>query len=189
MMRCFTIIAAAMLLYAVAPAFAGDDIASKIVNDPTEGWAVSGSGISAKLYDDTTVQGGKAERVTVAAKTANPWDASATIAITKPLKKGDVLLLAFWAKAETPPEGATTIDFLANIQNNSAPYNSLGSATVHVGPAWKMYFVIATADKNYDAKVAGAQLQLGLGKLVIDLGPLFILNYGPGYDVSKLPHN
>lgn len=183
-------ITAAVLLAAFAvPSLAGDDIASKIVNDPNTGWSAYGPGASGTFYTDDTVQGGVAERLTIAATGANAWDAGASIAVAKPLKAGDVLLLAFWAKAETPPAGAATMDFLANIQNNAAPYNSLGSATVHVGAQWKMYFFVAVADKDYQAGQVGAQLQLAGARQVIDLGPLFILNYGPGYDTTKLPHS
>ena len=35
----------------------------------------------------------------------------------------------------------------------------------------------------------GVQLQLATAAQVIDLGPLFILDYGPGYDKTKLPHS
>jgi hypothetical protein len=179
--------AAAMLFGLAVPALPADDLASKMVNDPSAGWAAFGTGAKVELYKDAGVQGGVAERLTIDGKGANPWDAGANVAISKPLKKGDVLLLAFWAKSETPPEGAAVIDFKANIQNNAAPYNSLGSAMLHVGPQWKMYFAVATADKDYPANAVAAQLQLAVGKLTIDLGPLFILNYGQGYDVSKLP--
>lgn len=182
--------AAAMVLAAFVSALGGDDIASKMVNDPTQGWGAYGTGVKSELFDDATVQGGKAERVSVAGKSTNAWDLGANVKIAKPLKQGDVLLLAFWAKAETPPEGAATIDFTAEMQNSAAPYNWIGSAALHVGPQWKMFFVVATADKDYDAKVAIAQLNLGnVGPHVIDLGPLFILNYGQGYDATKLPHS
>ncbi len=186
-MRCTGFAAIAMLLSLALPALGDDDIASKMVNDPSTGWAASGAGAKAELYKDPTVQGGTAERLTISGKSTNPWDFGASVVISKPLKQGDVLLLAFWAKAETPPAGGTTIDFKVNIQNNSAPYTSLGSADLHVGPQWKMYFVVAVADKDYTANTAGAQLQLAIGALVIDLGPLFILNYGQGYDKTKLP--
>lgn len=188
-MRCTGFAAILMLLGAVVPALGDDDIASKMVNDPTVGWGAMGKGAKVELYKDPTVQGGMAERLTIGGKSANPWDCGAHVAIVKPLKQGDVLLLAFWAKAETPPAGSTTIDFNANIQNESAPYNSFGSAALQVGPQWKMYLVVATADKDYKESGAGAQLQLATGALVIDLGPLFILNYGPGYDKTKLPHS
>ena len=188
-MRCTGFAAIVMLLGAVVPALGDDDIASKMVNDPSVGWGASGSGAKVELFKDPTVQGGAAERMTISGKSANAWDFGAQVAIVKPLKQGDVLLLAFWAKAETPPAGSTAIDFKANIQNNSAPYTSLGSADLHVGPQWKMYFVVVTADKDYKGGEAGAQLQLATGALVIDLGPMFILNYGQGYDKTKLPHS
>jgi len=178
-----------MLLGAVVPALGDDDIASKMVNDPSVGWAASGSGAKVELFKDPTVQGGAAERMTISGKGANAWDWGAHVAVVKPLKQGDVLLLAFWAKAETPPAGSTAIDVNTNVQNDGAPYTSLGSAMLHIGPQWKMYFAVATADKDYKAKEVGVQLQLATGDQVIDLGPLFILNYGPGYDKTKLPHS
>jgi len=170
------------------PALA-DDILSKAVNDPSVGWAASGSGAKVELFKDPAVQGGTAERMTIMGKSANAWDWGGHASIVKPLKQGDVVLLAFWAKAETPPEGGTTIDVYTNVQNDGAPYNSLGSGYLHIGPQWKMYFVVATADRDYKANEAGAQLQLATAAQVIDLGPLFILNYGAGYDTTKLPHS
>ena len=171
------------------PAFAADDIMSKAVNDPSEGWSATGSGAKVELFKDPTVTGGTAERMTISGKSTNAWDWGGHISIIKPLKQGDVLLLAFWAKVETPPPGSTMIDVNVNIQNDGAPYTSLGSAMLHIGPQWKMYFVIATTDKDYKANEVGVQLQLATAAQVIDLGPLFILDYGPGYDKTKLPHS
>ena len=188
-MRCTGFAAILMLLGAVVPALGDDDIASKMVNDPTVGWGAMGKGAKVELYKDPTVQGGMAERLTIGGKSANPWDCGAHVAIVKPLKQGDVLLLAFWAKAETPPAGSTAIDVNTNVQNDGAPYTSLGSAMLHIGPQWKMYFVVVTTDKDYKGGEVAAQLQLATGDQVIDLGPLFILNYGPGYDKTKLPHS
>jgi hypothetical protein len=168
------------------PAFAAEDLASKVVNDPSVGWAPMGTA-KAEIVKDPTVQGGGAVRVTLPGKGGNPWDSGAHVSIVKPLAEGDVLLLAFWAKSVTPPEGAATILFNANVQKDSAPYNSIGSAMINVGPQWKMYFVQAVADKDYKKGEIGAQLQLATGALVIDLGPLFILNYGKDYDRTKLP--
>lgn len=177
----------AMMTLLALPAGAADDIASKMVNDPTVGWAAFGACAKAELFKDPTVQGGGAERLTITGKSANPWDCGGSIGIVKPLAQGDVLLLAFWAKTEKGPAGADAIDVNANIQNNAAPYNSLGSAMIHVGPQWKMYFVQAVADKDYKANAVIAQLQLATNEQVMDLGPLFILNYGKDYDRSKLP--
>jgi len=179
----------ALLLGAVlaVAAMADDDIAQKFVNDPKAGWAASGACASSELFKDETVQGGVAARLAITAKSANPWDCGGHIALTKPLKAGDVLLLAFWAKTEKTPDGAAAIDVNANIQNDSAPYNSLGSAMVHVEAQWKLHFVQAVADRDYGAGAVGTQLQLATAAQVIDLGPAFILDYRPGYDRTKMP--
>ena len=116
-MRCTGFAAIVMLLSVVVPALGDDDIASKMMNDPTAGWGAMGAGAKSELFKDPTVQGGMAERMTISGKSGNAWDFGAQVAIVKPLKQGDVLLLAFWAKAETPPAGSTAIDFLANIQS------------------------------------------------------------------------
>ena len=111
-----------------------------------------------------------AERLTIGGKSANPWDCGAHVAIVKPLKQGDVLLLAFWAKAETPPAGSTTIDFNANIQNDSAPYNSFGSAMLQVGPQWKMYLVVATADAPPLLKIKAAYTSTTIAEYLRNCG-------------------
>ena len=171
------------------PALAEDDIMSKAVNDPSVGWRADGSGAKVEMFKDPTVTGGTAERMTISGKGTNPWDWGGHVSNTKPIKQGDVLLLAFWAKAETPPAGSTMIDVNVNMQNDAAPYESLGSAMQHIGAQWKMYFMVATADKDYKAGEAGVQLQLATAQQVIDLGPLFILDYGVGFDKTKLPHS
>jgi hypothetical protein len=181
------ILSVTILALCALPAFAADDIASKMVNDPSVGWAAFGTCAKGELFKDPTVQGGSAERITISAKSANPWDCGASIGIVKPLAQGDVLLLAFWAKTEKGQAEAAAIDVNANVQNNAAPYNSLGSAMIHVGPQWKMYFVQAVTDKDYAANAVIGQLQLATGEQIIDLGPLFILNYGKDYDRTKLP--
>lgn len=182
-----SILHVAILAALALPASAADDIASKMVNAPGVAWQAFGPCAKAELYADTTVQGGSAERLTITGKSANQWDCGGSITIVKPVAQGDVLLLAFWAKTEKGPAGADSMDVYANIQFNAAPYNSLGNAMIHVGPQWKMYFVQAVADKDYKAETAIAQLQLATGEQVLDLGPLFILDYGKDYDRTKLP--
>ncbi len=182
-----SILRVAILASLALPASAADDITSKMVNEPGTAWAAFGPCAKDELFQDPTVQGGSAERLTITGKSANQWDCGGSISIVKPMAQGDVLLLAFWAKTERGPASADASNIYANVQFNAAPYNSLGSAMVHVGPQWKMYFVQATADKDYKANTAIAQLQLATGEQVIDFGPLFILDYGKDYDRTKLP--
>lgn len=166
------------------------DILSKAINDPSVAWSVYGSGVKAELVKDSAVSGGTAERIRVSDKGEHPWDSGASTLSVKPVATGDVLLLAFWARAQDMPAGADGADITAVIQENTAPYTALGSGTpLHIGPQWKLYYTSGIAAKAYPAKAVSAALQLATAKQVIDFGPIFLLNFGAGYDLSKLPHN
>lgn len=138
--------------------------------------------------EDPSVQAGTALRVN-ASKGVNVWDAAGSVNIKKAIKKGDVILGAFWARVETPPEGSTTATLPANIGLGKAPYTSIGSDTAIVSGKWAMYYVSGVADADYDAGALNLGVQLAGAKQVIDLGPAFVLNFGPNYDRSKLPRN
>lgn len=166
------------------------DLASRMVNDPARGWAVFGAIAKGELIADKTVQGGTAERVTVSAEGANPWDAGGMAGNVKPVARGDVLLLAFWARAVVPPAGQNTITLLARLQESAAPYTSLGAQeTLVLSSQWKMYYVKAVASRDYSKATMGGSLNFATGIQTLDLGPILLIDFGPGYDVNKLPVN
>lgn len=168
----------ALCLAIAAPAAAvqGDDIASKIINDPSAPQIV---GAKSSVRKDDQVQGGKALRIVVPAKGKNNWDAFASSPIQKPVKAGDNLVLAFWARLEKGEGGATssTLPF-AGVQVSSPPYPSLFNEAVQVGPEWKLHQVKGKADKDHAAGTIGVSIHMANAKQTIDLGPVFVLNMG-----------
>jgi len=174
-MRLFGAIAIAVAAVA-APATAQDDILSKIINDPG---APEVTGAKTSVRDDPAVQGGKALRVQVPKKGANAWDVSLRSPINKPVKAGDKLLLAFWARLDKGENGATSASLPYNaVQLAQAPYTGVFTDGVTIGPEWKMYEVKGQADKDYAAGTLNATIHLATGKQVVDLGPVFVLNLG-----------
>ena len=138
---------------------------------------------------ESNVQGGRALRVDVATAGTNIWDVGAGSATTRPVRNGDVLLLAVWLRAERLPAGAQTARVNVRLQDAAAPYAEIGSAEVMVGSEWKMYFAQAVATRDYAPGAAAATIQLASASQTIDLGPVFILDFGPDYDRSSLPTN
>lgn len=174
----------------VAASGAENDLSSKMVNDPTVGWYVFGDIAKGVLIEDKTVTGGTAERVTVSAAGLNPWDAGGVAANVKPVASGDVLLLAFWAKAVEPPPGLTDISIFARLQETAAPYTSLGpQENLHLTGQWKLYYVRAVAAKDYGRGQMGGSLSFATGVQTFDLGPILLLDFGQGFDLNKLPVN
>jgi hypothetical protein len=158
----------------LAPAAAQD--ALNIINDPG---APQVQGASGRLRDDPDVQGGKALRVVVRAKGTNPWDVAVESAITQPVKAGDQLLLAFWARLEKGEGGAatTTLPYSA-VQISAAPYTTLFAGPAEIGPEWKLLEVRGKSDADHAAGTLKASIHLATAAQTVELGPIFVVNLG-----------
>jgi hypothetical protein len=170
-------LAAAALVAAVPIAAAAqDDLASQIVNDPS---APEVSGARAALVDDAKAAGGKALRVLVPKKGANPWDTTVGGAIKKPVGKGDHLVLLFSARLEKGENGATTATLPYNaIQLAAAPYSTIVQGSAEIGPEWKPFQVTGTSDGNYKPGELKVTIQLATARQTVDFGPLIVLDKG-----------
>lgn len=176
MNRRFLLIAGACMLALAPAAYADDDISQKLINNPSDGWAVYGPQ-SHKLIKDAAVQGGSAIEVKVPHDGGNPWDTSAQATITKKVVKGDKIVAAVWLKSKNDGGAASTLHM--RLQVNAAPYSAYGEQDVTVGADWQLYSLEATADQDYAANSTVLVLHLNTAKQVIDLGPAFILDMGP----------
>src|SRR5688572_11883573 len=157
----------------LAPAVAQD---LNIINDPG---APQVNGASGRLRGDPGVQGGKALRVVVRGKGANPWDVAVESAISQPVKAGDQLLLAFWARLEKGEGGATATTLPYNaVQLSAAPYTALFSGPAEIGPEWKLHEVRGKADADRAAGTLKATIHLATGAQTVELGPIFVVNLG-----------
>jgi hypothetical protein len=187
-------IAMAVLALAVGAASPGlarqsgdGDILQKAINKPSANWAIYGAGQKSSPIKDKAVQGGGAMKVEVQAASDKPWDVGASQPITGKVTKGDVLLVAFWAKAEPVDGGPAVADIPAvRIQQASAPYDAALQGGVKVGGEWKMYTVPGRALIDIPAGQGAIGLHLAAAKQTVLLGPIFVLDFGPDYDLRKL---
>ena len=160
----------------LASAAAQDDLSTQIINDPGNPSVV---GASPRLREDPAVQGGAALRIPVRRKGANPWDVAAETAIDEPVRAGDSLLFAFWARLEKGADGATTATLPYNaIQLSAAPYTALFAVPVEIGPEWKLHEVRGKADTDHPAGTLKATIHLATAEQTVDLGPLIVVNLG-----------
>ena len=172
-------------LLAVAPISAAvaqgtpDDILNKVINVPAPS-AYRVDGTKGSIRKDEAVQGGKALRVDVPGKSEKAWSVAVANPIRKPVKAGDNLVVAFWARLAKGEGGATTASLPYNaVQLAAAPYTPLFTKAVEIGPEWKIYEIKGKADKDYPSDTLNVSIHLATGKQTIDLGPIFVLNMGP----------
>ncbi|WP_308815123.1 hypothetical protein [Sphingomonas sp. GV3] len=163
-------------------------IFDKAVNQPGIGWALYGPNQSAKQVPATDVPGGAAVRVQVTRAGAHPWDTGASYPTVKPIAAGDTVLVMVYLRAPDAKEDAP-LTIPLGATGSEAPYPQIATATASVGPGWKRYFASGVASQAFAAGKANISLQLAGAKQVVEVGPAFLLDLGPGVDPAKLPHN
>ena len=175
------LLAAALMLGAslaiTAPAAAQqaeDDIFKKLINVPhPNAYRVDGLRDKPKPRSDQNVQGGKALRVDVPGKAANAWAVSVAVPVNKPVKAGDKLVLAIWARLERGENGATSTTLPYNaVQMSKAPYTALFTGPLTIGPEWKLQEIQGKANADYPADALNVSIHLATAKQVVDLDVL-----------------
>ena len=186
---CLAIVSHLSVLFLVATVtYAGGDSVRTVIDDRGLAWELWGAATGIPKIDPR-VKGGIVQRITIPAKPKNSWEAGSWAAVTMPVHKGDVLLFAFWARAETKPANSDAILLYGEINEYAPPNRSVTPKTpMFVTGDWKIHYGNGIADKDYPPDSLTVSLQLGTGQQTIDLGPLIITNYGPGYNLAKLPH-
>jgi len=168
---------------------APDDIMKKAINQPGTNWQVYGPNQKVKALNDSGVPGGQVIRVTVAAKGANAWDVGSTSPIQKPIAAGDTILVAMYLRAPELKDGETVSIPYIGANGVEAPYENLLGDGVTITRDWKIYYASGKATKAFAGGTMRATAHLAANKQVIDLGPVFVLDFGQNYDPAKLPRN
>jgi hypothetical protein len=162
------------------PNAAADDIASRIISNPAPAsYRLDGVRTGGGVRRDPAVQGGKALRVPVSGRSEQAWAVSVAVPITRPVKAGDTLVLAFWARLERGENGATSAVLPYNaVQMAGAPYTALLAGPVTIGPEWRMHEIRGRANRDYGAGELNVSIHLATARQTVDIGPVFVLNMG-----------
>jgi hypothetical protein len=173
---------------APAQADAGGSILDKAINKPGTNWSVYGANQSTKAMNDAGVPGGQFIRATITAKGANAWDVGASSPIQKPITAGDTILVAIYLRAPQLKDGETMPLPYIGANGAAAPYDGLVATNVTITNAWKIYYASGKAVKNFPGNSMNATVHLASDKHVVDLGPVFVLDFGQNY-TKALPDN
>lgn len=160
----------------------------KLINVPAPAqWAINRS--SQGIAHDA-LPGGKGQRARITEQGENGYEVTAAAPITQPIKTGDVLLVAFYARGEEAfNEANTAIITSGQIELTRAPYTAAGRSAIRLKSKWDIYYLNGKAERDYDIGDAQVSLHLAGSRQTIDLGPAFVFNFGPDMDVAKLPRN
>lgn len=184
--RCLLLSLAACALLPAAPALSQrDPIWDHAINNDTNGvWNVQPERPRPRDVEAPDYLGGAALRVQ-ARQGANPWTTQARSPIQGAINQGDVVMLMFYARAEVPAEGGSSLPVM--IQLGGAPYTTVLAHTQPIDGEWKQYCVNGVASSSINAGDGIVGIHLATATQTVDLGPVFVFNFGPNYDRSSLP--
>jgi hypothetical protein len=160
------------------------DIWTKTINNDSNGtWNIQPDKPKPKHLKVEGIPGERAFRIK-AHQGANPWDVQASSPVQGAINNGDVIMLMYYARAEVAAEGGSTLT--ARVQLASAPYTSTMDFATPISGEWKSYCAHRVATASLPEKKGSVSVHLATAQQVVELGPVFVFNFGPGYDRKSL---
>lgn len=179
-MKFWTFLLAGFALGSVA--VADEDIWAKTINNDSNGvWNIQPDKPKPKYFEVDGIPGGHAFRIK-AHKGANPWDVQASSPVNGAINEGDVVMLMYYARAAEPAEGGSTL--AARIQANAAPWTATMDMSSKITAEWASYCAHRVASATLPK--SSVSIHLASARQVIELGPVFVFNFGKGYDQRNL---
>jgi hypothetical protein len=166
-----------------------ETLIKKAINEPGTAYTFYGPGLTSKVMKDADIPGGQFVRVDVSRKGGQPYEAGGGYPIIKPIKTGDVIFFAIYARAPNIKNGETASMPGLGVGQDGSPYTPIAISDVRITNQWAVYYVSAKATTGWPRGQSHVAMQLAADKQVIDLGPVFVLDLGPDYDINTLPHN
>lgn len=163
----------------LATAASPDAMAERLRNDPrVEAHIPYGQRIPPHVRNDDRVQFGKALRFNLSG--SREFGSVGMVSpLLKPVKRGDRIVIAFWARAEKTEDGAP--GRIGRVQLEATPQiRTIFEQSFDVTGEWKLYQFSGTADADYEPRALNAALHLDVAKQVLDIGPVFVFDYGQG---------
>lgn len=161
-------------------------VQGKLINDPGQLYSY-GPDITMSELTASEITGGKAKRLAIAKAGVQAYDDGASSPIQTAIKKGDVIFTAVLLRASETSGASASIPELG-IHLASAPYTPIAvTATTLPKGQWVWALARGVAAADYAPGATGFGIQLASAKQTIDIGPVYIMNLGPGVDLSILP--
>jgi hypothetical protein len=164
------------------------DISTKLINTPDSNWNAYGPDQTSKRLEKGGPQNYPAVEVSVSRPGKNAWDDGAVYPIPKAVGAGDVILVAVYLREPALADGQTETLPLVGATGASAPYPAIAAAPANVTNQWKLFFASGKAPQAFPAGGSQVTVHLASAKHVIQLGPVRVYDFGPGFDMSRLPH-
>ena len=128
-------------------------------------------------------------QVRVTKRPPNTWDVALRAPSTVAVKKGDALLIGFWARGKAADgTGGGVAEFA--VERNGAPYEKSVQYLVEtpVDGTWAHYWVRCKSLQDYEAGALKIVFQAGYLPMTFEVGGVQAINYGKRKPLDDLPY-
>ena len=164
------------------------DLNSKLINRPDSNWNVYGPDQTSKQLAKGGPHDYPAVEATVSKPGKNAWDDGAVSPIPKAIGAGDVILVAVYLRGPNLADGQSETLPLIGATGASAPYPAIAGAPARITNQWAVYFASGTAPQAFAANGSQVTVHLASAAHTVQLGPIKVYDFGPGFDIGRLPH-
>ena len=127
----------------------------------------------------------KALRMTTRKVPENAWGFQTHAKCAVAVKKGEVMLAVFWARAAGASEEAEG-NFVFELART--PYTKSASFRFECGKAWAKFYVPFVAAMDYGADDIALHFQAGGGRQTMEIGGLRVTGFGHEVVLGQLPY-
>ncbi len=138
-----------------------------------------------KVDDDVSFK--RAMRVAIGKRPDRPWNVELLAPTDGAIKRGDVLFVRVWARAIRSDNESGDGKVSLIVSRNGPPYDSVVSVSGAVGRDWTPVFKASRANKPLGQGEHRVAIHLGDHAQTIEVGGLELTNYGPDFDLRRLP--
>jgi len=162
----------------------------RAINVPGIDWRVDGPGARAQRVRADTVPGHAAMRIAGTGAGTGAGEVRVAAPIARPVAAGTVLLVAVYARAPDLGLGRTVpVSIGAGPVAADAPADAIAPTQVKVGRDWKLWYAAGRTATDHPAGTAQVVVQLPGERRAVELGPVYVLDFGADADLSRLPGN
>jgi GH35 family endo-1,4-beta-xylanase len=115
------------------------------------------------------------------------WDAQWAADTTGPVRKGDIILLSFWARTPHSLKESGDGRSQAVFELGRDPWTKSTETDLRIPRDWQRFYVRMKAADDYRAGEAHFVLRLGYEEQTLEFGGITAVDYGQGVDLKQLP--
>jgi GH35 family endo-1,4-beta-xylanase len=137
--------------------------------------------LNATTVSETAMDFALAQRIEVTTTGNNAWDAGASIGTTSTISEGDLILLTFWARHDSPTSQVFVFAEEATIYDKEFYF------PLSFSPDWTQYFVAFRSSADYGEGQLRSGFHLASALQDVYIAGFNAINYGDAYSIEDLP--